>query len=72
MQQDAHMPPTETPGAERGGGEGAGGLQMQSKEALRELCVLLHGMLQAHGNDTGMTDTVGPLLAQLSSLRYKF
>jgi len=72
MQQDAHMTPTETPRADAVGGESAGGQQMESKEALKELCVLLHGMLQAHGNDTGMTETVGPLLAQLSSLRYKF
>jgi hypothetical protein len=72
MQQDAHVTPTETQRADEAGGESAGGLKMESKEALRELCVLLHGMLQAHGNDTGMTETVGPLLAQLSSLRYKF
>ena len=72
MQKDAHMTPTETPRAEGLGGESTGGQQMKSKEALRELCVLLHGMLQAHGNDTGMTEAVGPLLAQLSSLRYKF
>ena len=60
---DVHMTAPQTPPAS------AGGLVMESAEALRELCVLLHGMLQAHADDTGMADTMAALLVQLSSLR---
>ena len=49
---DVHMTAPQTPPAS------AGGLVMESAEALRELCVLLHGMLQAHADDTGMADTM--------------